>query len=214
MNNENEIKAKILTKAAEMFNQYGYSKITMEEIAVNLGISKKTLYKYFSNKEHVLKELVENIRFEVSSFIDSVISDSSMEFIDKLNTLMNYFAKFSKIFSEPLSQDIMKNHPEVWKGIQETRKHKAYSSFTMLIEEGIKSGVFRDDIDKDLVVIAYVSAIHGMINPEVTVQLPLSAQQIHKSLSKIFFEGILSEEGRKKYQTSKLVNVNNGEIEL
>jgi len=55
MTEEKEIKQRIALKADEMFRQFGYSKVTMEEIASSLAMSKKTLYKHFSNKDHLLK---------------------------------------------------------------------------------------------------------------------------------------------------------------
>ena len=57
-----KLKDRILTRAEEMFLKSGYSKVTMDEIASNLGMSKKTLYKYFSSKEELVKEIISKMR--------------------------------------------------------------------------------------------------------------------------------------------------------
>jgi len=87
MNSEQEIKDRILHTAYEKFQQYGFSKVTMEEIAADLGISKKTLYKYFSNKEHVLRELLDNFKCDFELYVENLFKDDSIEFIEKLKNL-------------------------------------------------------------------------------------------------------------------------------
>lgn len=214
MNNDLEVKNRILKKANDMFQSFGYSKVTMEEIASELGISKRTLYKHFSNKEHLLKEILSTIKCEVDSFIEGLIADKSMEFIEKLKRFMNFIAKQGARLEGPIVRDLMKNHPEFWRDIEEFRKKKAYTNLSRLIEQGIKSGIFRKDVNTEVVVLAYVASIHSLINPEVLARLPISADQVFKDLVKILFEGIFTAEGRKKYNTSTLTKDNYGEITL
>ncbi len=211
MKSENEIKQRILHKAEEMFEKYGCSKVTMEELADSLCMSKKTLYKHFSNKEHILKELLNAIKCEVDSFTETLISDKSMEFIEKLKRFMNFIARLGSKMEGPLVHDLMRNHPEFWRDIQEFRHKKAHSNLSRLIEQGMKSGIFRKDINTEVVVIAYVNAIHSLINPDVLSRLPISADQVFKEVVKILFEGIFTNEGRRKYKTSKLIKENYGE---
>ena len=210
MNNDVEVKNRILKKTDDMFQSFGYSKVTMEEIASGLGISKKTLYKHFSNKEHILKELLNAIKCEVDSFTETLISDKSMEFIEKLKRFMNFIARLGSKMEGPLVHDLMRNHPEFWRDIQEFRHKKAHSNLSRLIEQGMKSGIFRKDINTEVVVIAYVNAIHSLINPDVLSRLPISADQVFKEVVKILFEGIFTTEGRKKYKTTTLIKENYG----
>jgi len=211
MNNDVEVKNRILKKADDMFQSFGYSKVTMEEIASGLGISKRTLYKHFSNKEHLLREIINSIKCEVDTFIEGLIADKSMEFIEKLKRFMNFIAKQNARLEKPIVRDLMKNHPEFWRDIEEFRKKKAYSHLSRLIEQGIKSGIFRKDVNTEVVVLAYVSSIHSLINPEVLARLPISADQVFKDLVKILFEGIFTTVGRKKYKTTTLIKENYGE---
>lgn len=214
MKNDIEIKQRILSKAEEMFFCFGYSKVTMEEIAAELGISKKTLYKHFSNKEHVFKEHMNSIKCEVDSFVETLISDKKMEFIEKLKRFMNFIAKQGSKLEGPMVRDLMKSHPEFWRDIEEFRNKKAHSNLSRLIEQGMKSGIFRKDVNTDVVVLAYVNAIHSLINPDVLARLPISADQVFKEVVKILFEGIFTNEGRKKYRTKILIKENYGEVIL
>ena len=141
MNEENEIKDRIRIRADEMFNQYGYSKITMEEIAATLGISKKTLYKHYSNKESILKEIVSTAKCEIESFIEELINNKKLQFIEKLKIFMNFIAKQTARLESPLTDDLMKCTPEIWHDIVEFRKNRTYKHFSELIEQGKRAGL-------------------------------------------------------------------------
>lgn len=202
MNEEKEIKLKILKRSEEIFKIHGFSKVTMEEIASDLGISKKTLYKHFSNKEHLLKEIVNINKCETSDFIEKIINDSSLTFIEKLQRFMNFIAQLSTKLENSLTAELMKCQPEIWKDIEEFRSKHAYKNLSKLIEQGMKDGVFRSDLNTDVVVVGYVAAIHSLINPVTLSKLPVSATQAYNEIVKILFEGIFTSEGRKKYKSS------------
>ncbi|GAB4134762.1 MAG: TetR/AcrR family transcriptional regulator [Ignavibacteriales bacterium] len=209
---EKETKQKILQTAEEMFQKLGFSKVTMEEIASSLNISKKTLYKHFANKEHILKELVHNNKCEVDNFIDGLMKDKSTPFIDKLKNFMNFIAKVSKKIEGTMVHDIMKSHPEIWRDIEQFRENRAYKNLSDLIKEGISNGIFRDDVNTEVVVLAYVSAIHTLINPETLAKLPISADQAFRDILKIMFEGLFTSDGRKKYRNTFKKEETLGEI--
>lgn len=214
MSDEKDIKQKILHTAEEMFQKFGYSKVTMEEIASTLNISKKTLYKHFTNKEHILKEMVHNNKCEVDAFIDELMKDKTTPFIDKLKNFMNFIAKVSKKIEGTMVHDIMKSHPEIWKDIEQFRENRAYKNLSDLIKDGIQNGVFRDDVNTEVVVLAYVSAIHTLINPETLSKLPISADQAFRDILKIMFEGLFTSEGRKKYRNTFKKPESLGELTL
>lgn len=204
MNEENEIKDRIRSRAEEMFNKYGYSKITMEEIAATLGISKKTLYKHYSNKENILKEIVNSAKCEIETFIEELINNKKLQFIEKLKIFMNFIAKQTVRLESPMIHDIMKCNPEIWHDIVEFRQNRTYKHFSELIEQGKKSGTFTKKINTEVIVIAYVSAVHSLISPGILSTLPISADQAYMEILKIFFDGIFTEEGRNKYITTSL----------
>jgi AcrR family transcriptional regulator len=200
MNNDAEVRNRILSKANEMFQSYGFSKVTMEEIAADLGISKKTLYKHFSNKEHLLKEIVNNAKCEIEVYVNKLIEDKETEFIAKLQNFMAFVVSHFSRLSNPIVQDLVKNQPEVWKEIQDFRKKNAHDCFSRLINQGVKNGIFRDDLDTEVVTMLYFSAVNSMLNLETLSKLPVTANEAYKILVRVLFEGIFTSEGRKKFK--------------
>ncbi len=199
-----EIKDRILTRAEEMFLKFGYSKVTMDEIAANLGMSKKTLYKFFPSKEELVREIIYKMRCGVKDYIDDLLANDEMDFVEKLKRLMNLIGNQSSKLQGPLLEDLHKNIPEVWKQINEFRKENVRQKFTQLINMGVEKGIFRKDVDQRLIVLTYSSAVQGLINPEILSQMPFSVEQVFESVIKIIFSGIFTEEGRIKYNSYQI----------
>jgi AcrR family transcriptional regulator len=170
-------------------------------------MSKKTLYKFFPGKEALVKEMITSMKCSIDDHIESVWTNEDMDFMDKLKSVMNFIGKQTTKLHGPLLEDLHKNIPEVWKEIHDFRKANAVKRFTTFINEGVERGVFREDIDKQLIVLFYLHAIQGMINPEALSQLPFTANQVFDAIIRIVFEGILTEEGRHEY-----LSYNNEEI--
>jgi AcrR family transcriptional regulator len=200
---ENEIKEKILNKASEMFLQFGFSRVTMEEIAEDLGMSKKTLYRFFPGKEQLLKEMIIGMKCKFEDYVQELWGNLEMSFIEKLKNLMNYISNQPSAFRGPLSLDLQKNFPLLWAEINESRKTHSLQKFNLLLSEGIEKGVFRLDIDQQIVVLLFMNAIQGILNPDVLSQLPYTANQVFESIIRVLMEGIFTEEGRRKYLSIK-----------
>ena len=211
MHEEKEIKERILKQAEQLFIQFGYSKVTMDEIAASLGMSKKTLYKFFPGKEALVKEMITSMKCAIDEHIDYVWSNKELHFMEKLKSVMNYLGKHTSKLQGPLLEDLHKNIPEVWQEIHDLRKTNAVNRFTAFINEGIKTGVFRKDLDRQLIVLFYLHAIQGVINPETLSQLPYSANQVFDAIIRIIFEGIMTEEGRKEYLSYENEEIIKGE---
>ncbi len=204
MTDDIEIKDRILSRAEEMFLKFGYSKVTMDEIAANLGMSKKTLYKFFPSKEELVREIIYKMRCGVKDYVDALLADDKMDFVEKLKRMMNLIGNQSSKLQGPLLEDLHRNIPEVWQQINEFRKENVRQKFTQLITMGVEKGIFRKDIDQRLIVLIYSSAIQGLINPEILSQMPFSVEQVFESVIKVIFSGIFSEEGRIKYNSYQI----------
>lgn len=205
-------KKRILEKSMEMFQSFGYSKVTMEEIASNLGISKKTLYKHFTNKENILRELVEAVKCNIEEKFEKIFIDESTDFIQKLQSVLDVIGENVRKMQGHLTRDIIKNHPDIWLEIQEFRRKKSQVKFSKLVELGKKEGFIKAEVNSQIVMLAYTAAIHEILVPDVLSQIPLSANQVYDEIIKILFEGILSEKGRFRYVNLQLTSKDKTEV--
>jgi len=213
MHDELELKEKIIQKSSEMFHQFGCVKVTMEEIAAGMGISKKTLYKYFSNKEHLLNEIFTTVSCQSETFTDELLANDNYTYVQKVKLLLENVSKHIGKFKGPMISDLQTHFPKIWEKIHLFMQKKAWEKFSVLVDDGIAHGIFRKDVDKNIVVLMYVFSLQNLLTPEVLAQVPLSADQVYNTLINVIFEGILTEDGRKKFneteneQTEETANV-------
>lgn len=190
-------KEHILNLAGEQFFNHGFSKVTTDELAAELGMSKKTIYKYFPSKERLLEEVVDVNLARMKTGAEKIIYDDDMEFVPKLETLLTFVARHvSRILKKPFLSDLQKHAPHVWRKIEAFRKQMIHTRFSKIIQEGVAEGVFRTDVDQEIAVLVIFSAIHGIINPETLSNLPVTADEAFKSITKMIIEGLLTEEAR------------------
>ena len=91
-----DTKEKILISARQLFTDYGYKKVSMDEIASSAGFTKKTVYSYFKDKDTLLRSLIEEELFSMKSIIDNYSSDSSLDVFGFLNKTMYSLLKYKK----------------------------------------------------------------------------------------------------------------------
>ena len=197
---ELEIKDRSLKQSYELFNKFGFHKVTMQEIANSMGMSKKTLYKFFEGKEQIIREIIENKKCDIDNYLEKLWADENLDFVEKISSMMNFIRTQLPNMRGPLFEDLKKNIPEIYNEITESRKKYIREKYSRLIREGIKKGSVRKDLDEEVVMLVYINAIHNILVPEVLSELPLTAEQVFDTIVTTLFLGIFTDEGRQKYQ--------------
>jgi hypothetical protein len=127
------------------------------------------------------------------------LRDANTDVLVKLKNMMTFVAMQYARMGRPLMEDLEKNAPHIWKEIDQYREKSIMLYFGNLLKEGMAKGVFRTDIDRELVLMIYNNAIQNIIRPEVLSQVPYSAAQVFEAIIKIIFEGILTDEAKPRY---------------
>jgi len=197
---ENSEKEKIMLHARERILKEGFYKITMDEIATRLRISKKTIYKYYRSKD----ELINDVINEHKKFIETTISEifnSDSNSVEKLFQMVQFFSQLALRIGENLLNDMRLHKPELWKEIDEFRKNIILANIFRLIEQGKKEGMIVDQPTEILVAI-YISAITGVVNPDFIMNNKFSIQQAFNSVFEILMSGIFTPQGNELYKKS------------
>jgi len=205
---ENDDKTKILEAASDRFMAVGLYKVTMDEIASDLRMSKKTVYKFFPSKEVLLKAIVHTMMKKVESEVQGIItSDKPLE--EKLTVLITFVGKMMRRLSRPFMTDIQRFAPLLWKEIEIFRRERVLSQLQQMFRQAKKEGVFREDLDPDLFFLILTTAIQGIMNPQILSQQPFSAEEAFKGIFRILYEGALTNEARKRFQLKNLIPSSN-----
>jgi AcrR family transcriptional regulator len=197
-----EIKQRIHSKALDHFLQFGFSKVTMNEIAEELGMSKKTLYHYFPGKEELLAEVLHKLQDETASELESIVQSNEIDFVQKLRGSLNILASFHAKLTPYFMADLEKHAPEVCKYSNDFSRDRIRTIMSGLLAEGVQKGMFRNDVDPALIVRIYAGALQHLLRPDTFTRLALSVTEVHRVISKVLIEGILTDEARKKMSSA------------
>ena len=140
----------ILLKVSELYNKYGIKSVTMDDVARELGMSKKTLYQYVENKNDLVSKVLEyHMDIKKCSFKD--ILSKELNAIDELLEVGVYIIKSLNDYNSSLLYDLKKYYPELSQKLHEIRKDRMYNSIINNIIKGKKEGLFRSEIDNEII---------------------------------------------------------------
>ena len=152
------MKEKIINKAKDMFLRLGFKSITMDDIASEMCISKKTIYKYFANKELLIQESTQVLHKEVHEIITEIISRDYNAIEENFQIRKMFADMFKSTDTSPIYQ-LKKHYPEVYETVLEYQVQECESCFKQNIEKGIAQGLYRKDINIDVYVKLYYALI-------------------------------------------------------
>jgi AcrR family transcriptional regulator len=193
-----ETQERIVTHAREKFLQTGFSKVTLDEIADDLGMSKKTLYKYFSSKEELFRAGIHQTMKRVASSIEAILRENK-PFAEKIAQMTMTVGNQVIKITRPAQMDAMRSLPHIWKEVEEFRREQIYEKFGRLIRQGREENVFRKDINDEVLLLMLLNSAQGIVQPDVLAQHSFSMQEAMRSIFKVIFEGALTEEARKDF---------------
>jgi AcrR family transcriptional regulator len=185
-----------MASARELFLSRGFVRVTADDIASEVGISKATLYKEFDSKEDILRAVVREFMAEFLGHVDHLIKDESMSFVERLAALFSLVASRLSQLGPLFIRDIQKSVPAVWKEIEDFRREKIIVNFKAILEAGRKQGLFRGDIDPELLLRMFLRLVEEFVNPTAILLSGRSPAETFESVIKVFFQGILTDKGR------------------
>lgn len=193
---DSETRDRILEKARDHFLQFGFSTVTMSEIATDLGMSKKTVYTYFPSKEDLASEMVKRMQEEISSQMNALVDDQGMDFIEKLKRILDITVSHHSRLTPHFRMDLQKHAPGACKCTDEFQQNQTHSVVSKVIQEGIRKGVFRSDLEEPIVTAMFIAAFESLLRPESLGRIQRTIPQIIEAISGVMFQGILADEAR------------------
>jgi len=190
---------KILLYASDRFFKKDL-RITMESVAKDLSISKKTLYKYFKNRDDLLNGVVALFKKEISDIFESTFKGNKNSFIAMFETLAQLVPKLLDIrMGHFFLEDIKRINPKLWKNIKEFRSNQINKYIPLAIRSGIKGGYIRKDINAHVASLIFFSSVDNIVNPDFLMDSSVSGKDAIKELLSIFFYGITTQKGKRKF---------------
>jgi TetR/AcrR family transcriptional regulator, cholesterol catabolism regulator len=200
-----EPKERILVKAEELFNRYGLRSVSMDDIAAQAGMSKKTLYQYYEDKEALVSEV-----FTTRMDENKLNCTHAQKCADNaLHEIFLAFDKLQEMFAEMhpgVLFEMEKYHPNAFGKFQNFRDSFIYSMIRTNLERGIKEGLYRAEIDVDILTRYRIHSIMLAFNPGVFPNVKTNLVNIQWELLVHFLYGVSTAKGVKmilKYQKQR-----------
>ena len=143
-----ETSNKIAEKASELFLKYGFRTVSMDDIAVHLGIAKKTIYKFFENKNALVESFIEKETLENSNNCNVLISQSNNSIVE-LFFIMVYAQRLYLRFNFSMIHDLERNHHSAYLLLKQHKNEFMFQSIKTSIEKGIKQQLYQHNFKVD-----------------------------------------------------------------
>lgn len=190
------VAARIVAAARRHFFTHGFRGVTMDDLAKELGMSKKTLYAAFPSKVDLLRAVLLNKFEDVETDLDGVTSAASTDVLDALHRLLACMQQHTEEIQPPFVRDMRREAPEMFKLVEERRRQVIQRYFGRLFDAGRRAGIIRKDISTRLMIEMLLGMTEAIMNPPKMAELGLTPKSGYMSIMTVMFEGLLTEKGR------------------
>ena len=193
---------KIIEMTEEKFFRDGFYKTTMDEVASEIKMSKKTIYKFFPSKEDLVTAIAKHFMEGVKSKVVPALN-SDKNAIEKLAELNSILAKISQKVSTKRMDEIRTYFPSLWTEIDSFRTKMMFGNITKVIDQGKAEGLFID-YPTPIIMNTLIYSIRAIVNPEFILNNNFSISEAALFVFKVVIGGIVTEKGRKIF--NKTIN--------
>jgi AcrR family transcriptional regulator len=192
---------RILQFALTIFLKEGIYKTSMDQIAREMRISKKTIYKYFPSKNEMVNKATQQLMSQIrGSIFEIVQSDTSS--IEKMNGVLKVLVTLGLRVSDTWIKDLEIHYPNIWNDVNEMRNQAILIVFSQIFSQGQKEKFFKE-YPIDIIITAFRSVINGIVNPAFLINSNFSIHEAARISFEIILNGILTEQGRNFYMQLK-----------
>lgn len=184
----------ILDGSGRLLLKYGLRNLSMDDISRDLSISKKTLYQYVENKADLIdKVMMNHLDEDWKRVIESVIPGRNA--IDVLLSVSKQVCEHTKEINPNISFELQKFYPDVYKKFIDKQRSQIMTGMRLNIEQGMQEGLFRSDLDIDVVLHLYTQAVEDIHQIDIKNGANVSYDKLLSVMFENHIRGIASQEG-------------------
>jgi TetR/AcrR family transcriptional regulator, cholesterol catabolism regulator len=194
------VKDKIIEGAEKMFFQFGVRSVSMDDVARELAMSKKTLYQYFTNKEELITEVARtHMKAEKEQF--QSIAQNTTNAIEELFNISKCLRHQMQEINPALVYDLQKYHPEAWQHFLAFKNEFIRGAVVNNIKRGKAEGFFRQEIDENILATVRVETIQMSFDQHLFPKSEFDLATVQMQVFDHFVHGLLTPLGTAKYQS-------------
>jgi len=187
-------KAEITEKARELFFKYGIKSVTMDDLSRELGMSKKTLYQYYSNKKEAVEAVIDNYVLEEKNDFCCIVEGNGNAIEELLSIYRNRF-KHMKDFNPSVIYDLQRFYGELWRKIEVFKNEFIFKHVCENIDRGIEEGLYRKNLKVQIIARLYSARLDLMLRGDLFDPAEYSLKEIMEEMFIYHVRGIASPKG-------------------
>jgi AcrR family transcriptional regulator len=195
-----DIRPRILRQARADFFAHGYSSFTMDGLAAELGMSKKTLYVHFGGKDDIIGAIIDDLAAEIRADADALQRNRDLNLAEKLRGFVHGMFERTAALTPRTIRDLQRFAPKLYAKVEEVRGKTLPYVFGRFVEEGQAGGFVRTDFPPGFALEFFLHAMQGMMQPATLERLRVAPREVIATGVDLFFGGLLTPTGRKQYE--------------
>ncbi len=193
---ENSVRQRILAEARRHFFAHGFRSVTMDDLAEELGMSKKTLYACFPSKTALLEAVLRERFRSVDADLDQITSGGSSDCLTTLHQLLACVQRHMEEIQPPFVRDIRREAPDLFEVVESRRRDVIQRHFGQLFLKGRRAGIIRQDIPAKLAIEILLGAVQAIMNPPKMAELGLTPKTGFSAIIRVILEGVMTKKVR------------------
>lgn len=199
-----EIKDRIVQAAQELFTRNGIRGVSMDDIATQLAMSKKTLYKWFENKDQIVMATMQGHLSKEQVDCERVFFQGSNA-LEAMFNLINWHKEMLANINPSIFYELQKYYPQAWLLFEEHKNTFILQKIIDNLRRGMSEGLYRPDLDVDVLARLHLAEIELMFNNVVFPPRQFSLQRLNSAMAEHFLMGIATLKGHRLINTYRHV---------
>jgi AcrR family transcriptional regulator len=191
------VQRRIVSAARSHFFNHGFRSVTMDDLAEELGVSKKTLYAYFPGKFDLLEAVLADKLRGVEVTLKEVTRAHPNDFPATLRSLLAGTQRELDEIKPPFVRDMRQKAPDVFKVVERQRAALIQRYMGKFFVDGQRLGMVRKDVPAKLIIEILLAMVQSIMNPAKMEELRMMPKEGYAGILKIVLEGALTNKGRK-----------------
>jgi TetR/AcrR family transcriptional regulator, cholesterol catabolism regulator len=186
------VRERIVVGARQHFLAHGFRGVTMDDLAAELGMSKKTLYAHFRSKPALVEAVILAKARDLEAELARIEVECSADFSEALREMLSCLQRHAEEVQPAFVRDMQRSAPELFKTVEARRAGIIQRYFGKLFSDGRRAGMVRKDLPPQLAIEMLLAAIRAIVNPQKLAELGLTPQATVPAIVSVILDGILT----------------------
>lgn len=195
---EMSTRSRILGRASELFQQFGFKRVTMDDISHQLGMSKKTLYQHIPGKDALVEAFVENLLSQAIGAATRLFEEQQ-DIVSVTRKLIPLIHSRLANVSPVMMADLQRHWPHLWDRIHQ-RRMAVLNLYLGQLEEAQAQGLLRDEVNPKVMVRIVQTVVQEVANPKTILELEVPVGDVLQTFMTIMLRGALTDDAQRRFE--------------